>query len=202
MTDDVRDDVYPAPTFGAVVTDPVTEELGAVSEPLDGADWPTRTVSGGLKMRIPTAVLLALLVAGGAFWGGVALEKGHTTSTSGFAGLASRFARGTAAGGTGTTTKTGSTGGGFAGFGGASTAAATGTVTVIEGNTVYVTSASGSIVKVELTPTTKVTRNASVAVSALKPGDTVVVEGSTAKSGSVSATSIAATAAGVTTTRF
>jgi len=197
MSDDVTTQVYPA--VGANGTTMLAEPVP--SERPDGAEqWPVRTVSRGLRLRVPTAVLLALLVAGGAFWGGVALEKGHAgTGTGGFAGLAARFRTGaTGTGtGTGTGTKTGTTGGfTFPG----STAAATGTVTVVEGDTLYVTTTTGSIVKVALSSSTKVTRNATATISSLKPGDTVIVQGAKASSGTVTATSVSATQAGVTTT--
>ena len=71
--------------------------------------------------------------------------------------------------------------GGFGGFGGRSAAAAAGTVTLVQGKTLWVTTATGSLVKVMLSGSTTITRNANVTKAALAPGDTVVVQGSTAK---------------------
>jgi hypothetical protein len=191
MTDTPVTQVFPAPTdpSGVTLDDPFPPL------PAESDEWPVRTVSRGLRLRVPTAILLALLVAGGAFWGGAALEKSHAGSATGFGAFAGRL-RGATTGTTGKgTTGTGTRGGGFFG---ASTAAATGTVTVVEGNTIFVTSASGTIVKVVVSSSTKVTRDATSSLPALRPGDTVIVEGAKSSSGTVTATSVAATEAGVT----
>ncbi len=138
-------------------------------------------------MAWPVAVLLVLLIAGGGIWGGAALQRsqGSTTGAGSIASaFASRFASARGA--------TGARGG----FGGASTAAASGTVTEIQGSTLYVTNASGNLVEVKIDTSTTVTRNAKTTLSGLAPGDTVVVEGTKAKNGTVTASSIAATAAG------
>ena len=135
-------------------------------------------------------MLLVLLIAGGGIWGGAALQRSQG-STSGSSSIASAFASRLAAGrGSGTS--------GARGFGGASSAAATGTVTEVKGSTLYVTNASGNLVEVTLTPSTTVTRNAKTTLSGLAPGDTVVVQGTTSKGGTVTAASVAATAQGVT----
>ena len=75
--------------------------------------------------------------------------------------------------------------------------ATTGTVTDVIGKTLYITSSSGSLVKVTLGPSATVTRNATSSLADLKIGDTVIVEGVKTKSGAVTASSISATAAGV-----
>ena len=139
------------------------------------------------------AVLLVLLIAGGGIWGGAALQRSQGSSSSAgslASSLASRFAAGRG--------RRHRAPRGRGGFGGASTAAATGTVTEVKGSTLYVTNASGNLVEVTLTPSTTVTRNAKTALSGLAPGDTVVVQGTKAKSGTVTASSVAATAQGVT----
>jgi hypothetical protein len=71
-------------------------------------------------------------------------------------------------------------------------------VTEVKGSTLYVTNASGNLVVVTLTPATTVTRNAKSTVSALEPGDTVVVQGTKSSNGTVTATSLSDTAQGVT----
>lgn len=173
-----------------------TIENGAPDE--SGDPWPARATAKGMRLRIPTLMLVGLLVGAGAFWGGAAVQRsdGTTSASSALSNLAARF-------GAGGRTATGAAAGAGVpgGFGGAtSTAAASGTVTVINGSTLYVTTSSGSIVKVTLSPAAKVTRNANASNSALTPGDTVVVQGTTSKNGTVDATSVAATAAGVPTT--
>ena len=90
--------------------------------------------------------------------------------------------------------------GGTTGKAAASTGVTSGTVTDIIGNTVYVTNSSGNLVKVTVSSTTTVDRNAASSVAGLRPGDTVTVQGSTATNGTVSAASISATAKGVTVT--
>ena len=161
---------------------------------LAGDEWPVRTTRRGVSMRRPTAILLTLLVAAGAFWGGAAVQRSQGGSTSGTAtALAARFRTLFGRGASGASGLAGTFGRG----GTARTAAATGTITVVDGATLYVTEAGGSIVEVTLGPSTKVTRDAPSSAAALRPGDSVVVEGSASKAGAVSATSVAATAAGV-----
>ena len=158
-------------------------------------DWPARGPAKGIRLGWPVAVLLVLLIGGGGIWGGAALQRGQGSTTGSLASaLASRFGSRT---GTGAGTGTGASR--FAGRGGAATtAAATGTVTEVKGSTLYVTNASGNLVVVTLTPSTTVTRNAKSTVSALEPGDTVVVQGTKSSNGDVTATSLSDTAQGVT----
>jgi Domain of unknown function (DUF5666) len=153
-------------------------------------EWPARGPAKGIRVGWPVAVLLVLLIAGGGIWGGAALQRSQGSSST--SSLASTFASRFAA------TRTGGRSS-FPGFGGTSSSAATtGTVTEITGSTLYVTNASGNLVEVTLTPSTTVTRNAKTTLSGLEPGDTVIVQGTKAKNGTVSAASVTATAEGVT----
>jgi hypothetical protein len=149
-------------------------------------DWPTHVAKHGIRLRIPTAILLALFLAVGGLWGGSVLQKqeGSTAGTTGAAAARAAFSR---AGGGGSSV-------------GASGSATTGTVTDIVGNTLYVTNSSGQLIKVTLSSSATVTRNASSSLSGLKPGDTVTVQGTTPKNGSMTASSVAATAKGVSST--
>ena len=70
------------------------------------------------------------------------------------------------------------------------------TLSVVDGNTLYVLTSTGSLVKVSLGQSTAVSRNAKTAANALRPGDSVVVQGSATKNGNVNATSVAATGPG------
>lgn len=155
--------------------------------------WPSRARRSGVRLRLPTLILLALVVAAGAFWGGAEVQKqdGTTPASSSLSSFASRIASalGRAQSGAGS-------GSGFAGLGGAAPAAA-GTVTAVVGSTLYVTTSSGTIVQVELSPSTTIDRDAKASPSGLHSGDTVVVEGTTSGKGVVKATSVAATAKGV-----
>jgi len=146
--------------------------------------WPAATAKRGVRLRTPTAVLVGLLLVVGGFWGGVILQKDEGSSgAGGFSSLRSGFLPGASS-------RTGSS---LFGSGGATT----GTVTDVIGKTLYITSSSGSLVKVTVGSSATVTRNAKSSLADLKIGDTVIVEGVKTKSGAVTASSISATAAGV-----
>jgi hypothetical protein len=156
-----------------------------------GDEWPDRGPRKGFRMSVPTVVLIGLLIAAGGIWGGAALQRSQGASSgtsSAISSLASLF------GGRGTTGAGAFTGGAGA-FG---SAAATGTVTEVTGSTLYVTNASGDLVKVTVGPSATVTRDAASSLGALQVGDTVIVQGTKASNGTVTASSVAATGAGVT----
>lgn len=179
---------------------PVTAELPGLP-PDDGDDeWPVGGPAKGIRLAVPTAVLVAVVLVAAGFWGGATLQKRNGGSSSGGSSLASAFAARlrAASGATGATGASGASG--FAGFGGGSTAAAVGTLSVVDGNTLYVLSATGSLVKVTLGPSTTITRNAKAPAIGLRPGDTVIVQGATGANGSVTASSVSATAPGVSAT--
>jgi hypothetical protein len=161
-----------------------------------------------LLAPVPLALLAALLIACG-FIGGVLVEKGQggTTSASGAAssGLASRFAalKGAAPGagagaGASSAAGSGSKGGAgaFPGLGGSgSGGVTTGEVAYVRGNTLYVTDSQGNTVKVNASAGSKVTKTVSTKAQSIHPGSTVVVLGSKASNGSISATSITVSSA-------
>jgi hypothetical protein len=160
-----------------------------------------------------TALLFALLLAGAGFYAGVRVEKSQVSNNSGnvLSALASRLGGAGRTGGGG-----GGGGGGFlsrlasgdglaaagggalAGAAGGSGLAAAfagggasvGTVSSIDGNTLYVTETSGNTVKVTLSSATSVTKNQPVHASVVRPGDSVIVVGVKDSSGTVSATSV------------
>ncbi len=161
-----------------------------------------------------SALLFALILGGAGFYAGVRVEKGQlsTSSPAGFASsLASRFGRA----GTGTTGATGATGrsgtgttgssgapstsggagrfgaGGFSGLGGLAGGSATvGSVSSVDGNTIYVTDTSGNTVKVTLSSATKITKSQAVSKAKVYPGDSVVISGVKGSNGSISATNL------------
>ena len=204
---DNLDSTQELPPFSPPTTEPVvtaSSELAATpqadrflgeddSDVADEDEWPVRSPRPGLRLKYTTAMLVALLIAAGGLWGGAALQHAHGTTGSG--AIASNFAR--------LFSSTGSTGftrGGFSGFAGASAGAAAGIVTTIEGDILYVTTATGGLVKVTLGTSTTYTRVAKSTASAMQPGDTVIVQGTKEKNGTVVATSVADTAAGVSAT--
>ena len=187
------------PTIASGLDAPA-ETAGGLPFPEEADDaWPVRGPARGIRLGVPVAALLAVLLVAAGFWGGALVEKRHGGSSSsggraGGSGFAARFRAAAAAAATGATGATGA--GDFPGFGGASSAAA-GTISVVDGDTLYVLTTTGALVKVTLNPSTTVTRNAKSQALDLRPGDTVVVQGTAGANGDVAASSISATAPGV-----
>ncbi len=126
-----------------------------------------------------TAVLAFALVAVLGFIGGVQVQKSQGTPTTGGGAGAAGFARG--------------------GFQLPQTSqqqddSTQGTVKNVNGSSLYVTDQSGTVVHVKTGSNTKVTRTAVSSAKEIHPGDSVVVQGSKASSGTVKATSVTATA--------
>jgi hypothetical protein len=150
-----------------------------------------------------SAVLLALAVGGIGFYVGVRVEKGQVSGSSSGAspfagaggaarsGAAARLAGAAGAGAAGGR-------GAFAGaFGGGNSSF--GTVSSVNGKTIYVTQiGTGNVVKVTLSSATKITKNLGVGKSAIRPGDTVVVSGVKGSGGKIAATSVSDTGASTT----
>jgi hypothetical protein len=158
-------------------------------------EWAVRGPAKGVRLTLPTAVLVAVVLIAAGFWGGAFAQRHHASSATGAGaggGFAARFrsARGGGAGGGGAASF-------FAGGGGAGGAtgssAASGTISVVDRNTLYILTSAGALVKATLGPSTTITRTASTPAVGLRPGDTVDVQGSTSTNGDVSATSVTAT---------
>ncbi len=153
-------------------------------------EWPTQGPAKGLRLPWPVAGLLVLLLAFGGIWAGSYMQRSSSSSSSASSPFGGSFSLpGGAALGRGA--------GGSGSFPGATTNGTSGTVTDIIGSTLYVTTASGSLVAVNVGTNTTVNRNAKSSLSALQPGDTVTVQGTKAKDGTVTASSVSATQAGV-----
>lgn len=213
MTDQTPDTESPG---ARPVDDRQTEEHPGVAETLttqlDGPQWPDDDDAGsrdeewvsqttsGIRLGLPIACLCAILLVAGGFWAGAELEKSHAGSGTGsLASLAARFPSGLGSGATGASGARGSGGpGGFAGLGLGGGGATTGTISTVDGNSLYVQASSG-LVKVTLNKQTTITRNSDAAAEDLRPGDTVTIQGGTGTNGTVTATSVAATAPGVST---
>ncbi len=184
-----------APTMAYV---PLASTLAAPAETVGEApfdddaedeEWLSSGPARGIRLAVPAAVLLALVFAAAGFWGGATLEKNHAGSSGGTAAAFAARARTRGAGGAGFLFGGGGTG--------ATTSGTTGTISVVNGNTLYILSSAGALVKVTLSKSTTITRNADTAAVGLRPGDTVTVQGATGASGNVAATSVNATAPGV-----
>ena len=181
------------PTMSGTSWDhPESPEEDAFAEDFGNADeeWASQGPARGVRLALPVAGMLVILLVAAGFWGGVTVEKGRSGSGGSAAALAARFGR------------AGSGGGGLSGFpfGGGTTGSSTGTtgtVSVVSGNTLYVLTSAGALTKVTLSPSTKITRNANAKADGLRPGDTVTVQGATSANGNVTASSITATAPGV-----
>ena len=172
-----------------------------------------------------SAGLFALILCAVGFYAGVRIEKNQLASSSSATGLSAFTGAGTGSGaragagsgaagragagsgasaGSGAGARAGAGGGGagfrglFGGAGGAGGNATLGTVSNMSGDSLYVTETSGNTVKVTLSSATKVTKNVSVGKDAVRPGDTVVVAGAKNSDGTVSATTLSDTGAGLT----
>lgn len=168
--------------------DPFADDLSERLDAVAPRRWTSRTT-----LALSGLVLLIGGFVGGAqvqkHWGtaanassnrpGVVLPSGNPFAGGNFGG------RG---GGNG-----GGNGGGTGGNGGNATSAAagtTGTVKLVDGTTVYLTTPDGQTVIVKTTPSTTVNVDQPGALKDLTPGATVTIQGQTASDGSVNATSI------------
>ncbi|MDX6667767.1 MAG: hypothetical protein QOK04_1147 [Solirubrobacteraceae bacterium] len=142
-----------------------------------------------LFTRLTGALLGVLLLASG-FVAGVLIEKGQSSGGTAASPVAGRGGNGSAA----AARRAGGGGAGFAGGqgGGGGT---TGQVSTLRGSTLYVQDDQGNTIKVTLAKGASVSRTNGSSVRAIHPGDTVVVQGTQAGDGSISASSIRATAA-------
>lgn len=190
-------------------TEPEEEWL---EEPEELPRRPRRKLLGVGGNPIQLTLLVVLLLAC-AFFAGVQVEKGQTSSgaSSGFpAGLAALRNRAGTGGASSSATTGGSggsvpsggsfpgaSGGGFPGAGGlAGGGVTTGEVSFASGNTLYVTSSEGNTVKVSAPDGTQVSKTVTTNVHSIHPGDTVIVRGSQNKNGSVNASSITVSSSG------
>jgi hypothetical protein len=149
-------------------------ERGDNTEELAAEELPTRP-RGRLLAPLPLA-LIAVLSAATGFLGGVLVQNGSEGGGS----------------------ATGGPPGGLpTGLPGASSGAAvSGTVSSVDGHTIYVKDSGGATVAVRIEDGSKISRDSNVGVKKIRPGDSVVVQGS--KHGStVKASSIGATESGV-----
>ena len=128
-----------------------------------------------------TRVLLVVVVAAAGFIGGVLVERNQQPAAVSTTNAAAAFRAG---GGGGN-----ANGGGGAGGGGGG-GATVGTITLIDGMNVYVTTAQGDVVKVLTNPQTTISVSKNGTVTDLDPSKTIVVQGTTNADGTVTASQI------------
>lgn len=138
-----------------------------------------------------TAVLGICLLAAATFLAGIEAQKqwgGSSSTGNRFGGRAAALG---AAGGGGTAGAQGApgAGGGFfrRGAGGEFT---TGTVKLVQGSTIHVTTTDGNTVKVSVPSSTTITKSVTTKLSGVQPGDTVTAIGTTSSDGVVKAVSV------------
>jgi hypothetical protein len=183
----------------AVTYDQREKNWGPYEDPEEEGRLPRRPRRQFFNRR--SAALAALVTCAAGFYAGVRIEKGQLASGStGTVALPTA----TAAAGAGGASRTAGASGGFAGAGRTGAAGAAfgggnasiGTVSSVNGKTLYLTETSGNTVKVKLASTTKITKSLSVSRSSVRPGDTVIVEGVPNSSGTVVAASVTDSGAG------
>jgi hypothetical protein len=151
------------------------------------------------RLHWTTAALIVGVIIVAAFAGGIFAQKhwgeessgGFTLPTGG--SLPAGFPGG-ATGGTAPTSGSGSTSGfpanlAQSGFGGGTR----GTVSYIDGNILYVSTGTGSVVKVRIPKGLTVDRTVTARAASIRPGETVVIQGAAGTNGTVNATGVTVT---------
>jgi Domain of unknown function (DUF5666) len=144
-----------------------------------------------------TAALAALITCAGGFYAGINVEKGQLAGASTTSAPGAGARSGATAGG-----PSAARGGFAARFGGGAGNASIGTVSSVNGKTVYITDTSGNTVKVTLSSATKVTKSEPVRRSSVHPGDAVVIQGVKNSNGTISASSVTDSGASAAATGF
>lgn len=136
-----------------------------------------------------TIILGVGLLAAATFLAGIEAQKqwGGSSSNGGrFGGRGAAFGAGA---GTGTTgANGGAQGTGF--FRGGGGGLATGTVKLVQGSTIFVTTTDGNTVKVTVPSSTTITKSVKTKLSGVQPGDTVTAIGTASSDGVIKATSV------------
>jgi hypothetical protein len=148
-----------------LATPPSTDDITSALKP-------ARSGRGGLPMM--SYVLAAVVLVGAGFLAGTILNNGSDSSTLAGGTLPSGFP-------SGATGAAGGAGGGGITFG---------TVTKVQGDTVYVDRADGTTITVKTNGSTTVQVSTTGTVSDLSPGSTVVVQGSSSGNNTVTAQTI------------
>jgi hypothetical protein len=138
-----------------------------------------RSAFGRGAMALSGVLILAL-----GFIGGVEVQKAQGTTSA--SATPATFAGGRSGGFAGPLSNAGDGSGDFL----------SGTVANKKGRYLYVKDSDGNLVRVKTSSTSTITRNAKTHTASIHPGDRVVVQGTKAKNGTVTATRVNASAAG------
>jgi hypothetical protein len=151
-------------------------------------------------LKIILAVVVVVLIAGASFYGGMVFGKNQASASA--ATVPMNFPEGfqppggAAVPGDGARPFGGRGQGGAAGDVAVAAGMTFGQIESVDGNTLTLTTQAGGTVTVQVTTTTLIEKNASVQVSDLAAGDTVIVSGSDNEDGSVTARSVQVAPAG------
>lgn len=151
-------------------------------------------------LKIVLGIILMLVIAGASFYGGMVVGKNQATASAAAVPMNSPegFQPPDGAAVPGNSTRSfGARGqGGAAGDFAAPDGMTFGEIESIDGNTLTLTTQAGGTVMVQVTDTTLIEKNASVEISDLIAGDTVIVSGSDNSDGSITARSVQVAPAG------
>jgi hypothetical protein len=144
-------------------------------------------------LKIILSVAAVVLIAAGSFYGGMVIGKNQAAASAAAGPI--NFPQGFQPG-DGAPPIAGRRQDGTAGGFGAQPGMTFGQIESIDGNTLTLTTQAGGTVTVQVTDTTLIEKNASVDVTDLAAGDTVIVSGSDNDDGSITARSVQVAPAG------
>jgi len=191
MTHNETTDVHGGAEAGPPVLDEATATRSLGQLPMQ-SEAPPPPLKPLRRRKLPIATIaLAIAAAGGVgFYSGVRVEKGQLKTTAntgstaaafGFGGLTNARTGARANAGTSPSPAANATPGatrnGTTPTANGGTANLVGTVTVVDGNTLYITEANGDTVKVTTSDGTTVTKTVSGTVKDLAPGESVIIRG-------------------------
>jgi hypothetical protein len=143
----------------------------------------------------PTSVALLAIVLGFAgFYAGVREEKTQATGSASTSSIsrtaAARSSSSRTSAGTGATPA----------LGAAASGITAGTVTRVDGDTVYVKEASGATIQVKLLSSTAIKKTQGVSSRSVRPGDSVTIQGTQGGGGTITSTAVSDSGNNSTTT--
>ena len=146
-----------------------------------------------------SAALLALVIGAVGFYAGIRIEKSQLSGSGAAGGTALPSFTAAGAGGR-AASAAGGRGGPPAGLGqfAAGGNGSIGTVASVSGHTIYVRDLTGNTIAVKLSSATSITKSLKVSKAAVRPGDSVVVQGLKHGNGTLTASSLSDSGASTT----